>query len=335
VLYELRDVRKTFERRAVLDLEALSLEKGKILGLLGPNGAGKTTLLEIMAFLSSPTSGEIWFNQQKVDFTGGKLIDLRRKVVLVQQDPILFSTSVSKNVDFPLRIRKTPEAKREGLVGELLDLVGMRAFVNARAHKLSSGETQRVAIARALACFPEVILLDEPTANVDVENQIAIERIIREINRTRGISVILTTHNMSQASRLADEIIFLYEGKVARSIYENIFSGRIQTDHSGRQLCIAQNGLRLHVQSAKSGPVRISIDPSGVKISQKGTHFPVNNTFQGKLIQLTHDQSRVRALVDVGIPLSVLIPKDVFSTLHLGLGEQVWLNCPAESIQVF
>lgn len=335
MLYEIKDLTKTFEGRTVLDLKRLSLKKGKILGLLGPNGAGKTTLLEIMAFLSSPTSGEIWFNQEQVDFTGGKLIDLRRKVVLVQQDSILFSTSVSRNVDFPLRIRKTPQIKRETIVGELLDLVGMRAFVNARAHKLSSGETQRVAIARALACFPEVILLDEPTANVDVENQIAIERIIQEINRTRGISVILTTHNMSQASRLADAIIFLYEGKVAQSIYENIFSGRIETDEGGRNLCIAQNALRLHVRSAKSGPVRISIDPSALKISQNRAHFPVDNTLQGRLIQLTHDQSQVRALVDVGIPLSVLIPRDMFGSLHLGLGEKVWLNCPEEGIEIF
>jgi tungstate transport system ATP-binding protein len=335
VLYELRNLRKAFDERTVLDLEKLSLEKGKILGLLGPNGAGKTTLLEIMAFLSSPTSGEMWFNQQKVDFTGGKLIHLRRKVVLVQQDPILFSASVSKNVDFPLRIRKTPKAKRERIVGELLDLVGMQAFMNARAHKLSSGETQRVAIARALACFPEVILLDEPTANVDVENQITIERIIQEINWAKGISVIFTTHNMIQASRLAGETVFLYEGKVARSIYENIFSGQIETDESGCKHCIAQNGLMFRVDSEKSGPVRMSIHPSDVKISQNGNLFSPDNTFKGRLIQLTDEQNRVRALVDVGIPLSVLIPKELFSSLHLGLGEHVWLNCPTESIEIF
>jgi tungstate transport system ATP-binding protein len=335
VVYDLRNLRKVFEQRTVLNLERLEVKKGKILGLLGPNGAGKTTLLEIMAFLSSPTSGEVWFNQQEVDFTGGKLKDLRRRVVLVQQDSILFSTSVSNNVDFPLRIRKAPKAKREQIVGELLDMVGMRDFGHAPAHKLSSGETQRVAIARALACFPEVILLDEPTASVDVENQIAIERIIREINRTKSISVIFTTHNMIQASRLADETVFLYEGKVARSIYENIFSGRIQTDESGRQLCVAQNGLRLHVQHDKSGPVRISIDPGAVKISRNGNEFSGDNTFKGRLIQLTDEQGRVRALVDIGIPLSVLIPKEVFRGLYLGIGDDVWLNCPAKSIEIF
>jgi tungstate transport system ATP-binding protein len=335
VLYELIKLRKTFERRTVLDLEKLSFEKGKILGLLGPNGAGKTTLLEIMAFLSGPTSGEMRFNGKKVDFTSGKLIDLRRSVVLVHQDAILFSTSVSKNVDLPLRIRKASKAKREKVVEELLDLVGMRAFRHSKAHKLSSGETQRVAIARALACSPEVVLLDEPTANVDVENQIAIERIIQEINRTKGISVIFTTHNMIQASRLADETVFLYDGRVAQAIYENIFSGHIQADKSGRQLCAVQNGLSLHVQTDKSGPVRITIDPSVVKISQNGNLFPAENTFEGKLIQLTHEQNRVRALVDVGVPLSVLIHREVFSSLQLGVGDDVWLNCPGESIEIF
>ena len=217
MLFELNNLKKTYDGRTVLDLERLSLDREKIISLLGPNGAGKTTLLEIMAFLSRPSSGEVWFNQEKVDFTTSKLIHLRRKVVLVEQQSILFTTRVWKNVAFPLRIRGTSKARRDQIVEELLDLVGMGAFRHAKAHKLSGGETQRVAIARALACSPEVILLDEPTANVDVENQIAIERIIQEINQTKGISVIFTTHNMIQASRLADETVFLYEGKVARS----------------------------------------------------------------------------------------------------------------------
>jgi tungstate transport system ATP-binding protein len=335
MLFELRDLKKTYDGRTVLDLERLSLARGKIISLLGPNGAGKTTLLEIMALLSSPSSGEVWFDQEKVDFTAGKLIHLRRKVVLVEQQSILFTTKVWKNVAFPLRIRGTPKARRERIVEELLDLVGMGAFRHAKAHKLSGGETQRVAIARALACSPEVILLDEPTANVDVENQIAIERIIQEINQTKGISVIFTTHNMIQASRLADETVFLYEGKMARSIYENIFSGHMETDRTGSKHCVLQCGLRLGVGSEKSGPVRISIDPSAVKISQSRSNASMENTFQGKLIQLTDEQSRVRVVVDVGIPLSVMISKEVFGSLGLAMGQDVWLTCPQASIQVF
>ena len=99
--------------------------------------------------------------------------------MLVQQHCILFTATVWKNVEFPLTIRRIDKARRERIVEELLDLVGMAAFRHSKAHRLSGGETQRVAIAQALACFPEVILLDEPTANVDVENQITIERIVR------------------------------------------------------------------------------------------------------------------------------------------------------------
>lgn len=335
MLYELRNLKKIYDGRTVLDLKELSLEKGRVLGLLGPNGAGKTTLLEILAFLLAPSAGEVWFEKERVDFIAGSLIDLRRRVVLVQQQPILFTSTVSKNVEFPLKIRNVSKERRDRIVEEVLELVGMGTFRYARAYKLSGGETQRVAIARALASFPEVILLDEPTANVDVENQVTIERIIQEINRSKGISVVFTTHNMVQASRLADETIFLFEGKVARSIYENIFSGRIETDAEGHKYCVLQNGLRLRVDSEKSGTNRISIDPGAVKISHRESDISEENTFKGRLIQLTDEQGRVRALVDVGIPLSVLIPKEMFRRKQLAMGEEIWLTCPVESIEVF
>jgi tungstate transport system ATP-binding protein len=335
VLYELKNLKKTYDQRTVLDLDRLCMERDKILALLGPNGAGKTTLLEILAFLARPNAGDIWFDSEKVNFTLGSLMTLRKKVVLVQQQPVLFSTTVFKNVEFPLKIRNTPKAKRDRIIGELLALVGMEMFSHAIAHKLSGGETQRVAIARALACSPEVILMDEPTASVDVENQITIERIIREINREKRISVIFTTHNLIQGSRLADETVFLYEGRVAQSIYENIFSGRIEDGGKRGNYCVIQNGLKLRVPPLKLGPIRVSIDPSALRVSQGRGDPSQDNTFKGTLTQLSIEKGRVRALVDVGIPLSVLIPKETFKDLHLGVGETVWLTCPAESIEVF
>ena len=335
MLYELKNLKKIYDQRTVLDLERLCLERNRVIALLGPNGAGKTTLLEILAFLARPNSGDIWFDSEKVNFIRGKLMDLRKKVVLVQQQPLLFSTSVSKNVEFPLKIRNIPKVERKRAVSELLELVGMGMFRDAIAYKLSGGESQRVAIARALACSPEVILLDEPTASVDVENQITIERIIQEINRTKGISVIFTTHNMIQSSKLADEVVFLYEGKAAQYIYENIFSGYIEVDPKGYKYCVLNSGLKLRVSSQKSGSIRISIDPRAVKLNQKGSSPSMYNSFKGTLIQLADEQTRVRALVDMGIPMSVLIPKEVFKSLHLDLGEEVWLNCPNESIDVF
>ncbi|MDB9822991.1 ATP-binding cassette domain-containing protein [Deltaproteobacteria bacterium] len=335
MLYEIKRLIKSYGGRAVLDLRDLLMEKGKVIGLLGPNGAGKTTLLEILAFILNPTSGEIFYKNKKVDFNSSMLINLRQKVVLVQQQPILFTTTVFSNVELPLKIRKMEKRKRARIVEELLCIVGMESFRNINAHRLSGGETQRIAIAQAIACSPEVILLDEPTASVDVENRITIERIMREINREKDISVIFTTHDMIQASRLADEIVFLFDGKRAQSIHENIFSGHIKKDEKGQEYCVLQDGLRFNIKAEKSGPVRISINPGAIIITRdSNNNISKENIFKGKLIQLTDEKSRVRALVDIGIPLSVLIPKELIRELDLGLGEDVWITCLPESFEI-
>jgi len=334
MLYQLNNLTKTYNGNTVLDLKHLSLQKGKVIGLLGPNGSGKTTLLEILAFLLPPTSGEIWFKQEKVNANIGRLMKLRRKVVLVQQHPILFTTTVYKNIDFPLKIRNTPMAKRVEMVNELLELVGMVSFTDADAHTLSGGQTQRAAIARALACSPEVIFLDEPMSSVDVENQIAIERIIREINHIKGISVVFTTHDMVQTSRLADETVFLFEGRVAESIYENIFSAHMETDKDGHMYCVLPNGFKLKTRSEKTGRIRISISPRKVIINRNPFSAEAN-TRQGKIIQLNQEHHNVRVLVDAGIPVNVLIPIELFHTRRMGIGEDVWITCPEESIDIF
>jgi len=335
MLYEIEKLKMTYGKRDVLDLDHLAFKQEKIIGLLGPNGAGKTTLLEILAFILTPSTGLVRYEKKSVDYRSPGLVKLRQEVVLVQQKLNLCSTSVSKNVGFPLKIRKIPKEKRGEIVEELLGLVGMEEFRDSQANRLSGGETQRVAIAQALACSPEVILMDEPTASVDVENQITIERIIREINRERKISVIFTTHDMTQASRVADEIVFMFEGKVGGSIYENIFSGQIETDTDGRNYCTIQNGFRLRVKTEKTGTVRLSIDPGGMEIGRELNGSLKENCFKGRLVQLTDEKDRVRAMVDVGIPLSILVSKDHFNALHIGIGEELWLTCPAEGLEVF
>jgi tungstate transport system ATP-binding protein len=334
MLYELNNLKKIYGKRTVIDLPHLSVEEGRIVGLLGPNGAGKTTLLEIFAFLSGPTTGEVWFQGKKVDHENNRLRALRRRVVIVQQHPIMFTVTVEKNLGFPLNIRKVPKLRQEEMIDELLDLVGMREFKHARAHNLSGGETQRIAIARALACSPEVILFDEPTASVDVENQIAIERIVQEIKQEKGISVIFTTHDMNQAARLADEIVFLFEGRLAQSTYENIFSGQIFPGENGEPYCLVQNKLKLSINKGKMGPVRVAINPSVIQVSEAADDPPPANSFKGRLVQLSDEKSKVRALVDIGLPLCVLITKEDLAAMSLGVGSGIWLTCPPDSIEI-
>ena len=215
MIYHISQLIKTYGTRTVLDIPWLKIEQGWIYALLGANGAGKTTLLNILGFLEIPTNGNIIFGAKKVRFTESSLHPLRKRVVIVDQHPILFTTTVYKNLEFGLKIRKIPKKERESIVQESLELVGMRHLVAAPAHRLSGGETQRVAIARALAVTPEVLLCDEPTSSVDAENQVAIINILKQINELKKITILFTTHDRLQVSSLAHHTLVLKDGRLA------------------------------------------------------------------------------------------------------------------------
>ncbi|MDA3831949.1 MAG: ABC transporter ATP-binding protein [Spirochaetales bacterium] len=166
--YSLNHLTKAYNGRPILDIDHLELEAGQIYGLLGPNGAGKTTLLNILGFLDQPTSGRVDFLGKAVRFQETAMQPLRKEVVVVDQYPVLFTTSVYSNLEFGLKLRKVAKVQREKIIDEVLDLVDMTSYKHVPAHTLSGGETQRIALARALALSPKVFLCDEPTASVDV-----------------------------------------------------------------------------------------------------------------------------------------------------------------------
>ncbi|MEA1899760.1 MAG: ATP-binding cassette domain-containing protein [Thermodesulfobacteriota bacterium] len=221
MLYVLSKITRKYGSRTVLDIPLMEIEKGKIYALLGPNGAGKTTLLNILGFLEVPTTGDILYRSKTVNFSESSLQNLRREVVMIDQHPILFTGTVYKNVEFGLKIRRISQKKRGIIIEETLDLVGMSAFVQAQAHRLSGGETQRVALARALAVSPEVLLCDEPTSNLDVENQTAIINTLKQINEQRKTTIMFTTHYMYQVSSLAHHTFFLDHGKLTATQAES------------------------------------------------------------------------------------------------------------------
>ena len=149
-LYTLLDVVQRYGHRTVLDIPSLTFAEKRIYALQGPNGAGKTTLLNILGFLEQPTSGEIAFRGRSVQFNAAALQELRRDVVLVDQHPILFSTTVYKNLEFGLKVRNISAAERRRIIEEALEQVGMADFMHTAATGLSGGETQRVALALSL-----------------------------------------------------------------------------------------------------------------------------------------------------------------------------------------
>jgi tungstate transport system ATP-binding protein len=210
-IYDLRGVTKTYNGRTVLEVDQLSIRRGEIFALVGPSGAGKSTLLRMLNFLEPPTQGKINFHQVDYSATKEMSLELRRKVTMVFQRPMLLNRGVYANVSFGLELRGIHHNREH--VQTALDEVGLSHLADQKARTLSGGEAQRVALARAIVMEPEVLLLDEPTANLDPYNVGLIENIITRLNQTRHTTLVLVTHNVFQAKRLAHRVAFLLDGK--------------------------------------------------------------------------------------------------------------------------
>ena len=212
-LYTLNQIKRVFGQREVLSIDHLELEPGLIYGLLGPNGSGKTTLMKILAFLDEPSSGTLFF--QGRDITGDDRQRLRSQVVWSPQFPVMFTGSLRYNVEFPMKLKGFDSASRRRRSDELLDQVGLSDLAEAPAHRLSGGEAQRASLARALATEAKVLLLDEPTANVDAASRQGLVTLIEDLWRERDLSIIITTHDHSLEAELCRRRIHLHDGKLS------------------------------------------------------------------------------------------------------------------------
>ena len=190
--------------RVIIDRVSLEIGAGPSTIILGANGAGKSVLLRLVHGLLAPSSG-------RIRWQGG---NARRRQAMVFQRPVMLRRSALANVTFALKCAGVRAGEREKLALEALEEVGLREVRDRPARVLSGGEQQRLALARAWALHPEVLLLDEPTANLDPGATREIETVIRAFDAA-GTKIIMSTHNLGQARRLGDEVIYLHNGKVA------------------------------------------------------------------------------------------------------------------------
>jgi tungstate transport system ATP-binding protein len=209
-VYQLRNLTKVYDGRQVLSIDHLDICRGEVLGIIGPSGAGKSTLLRLLDFLELPTTGSLVFGSHHINGAIPPL-EVRRRVTTVFQRPVLLNRSVAANVAYALHIRG--KNRVDALVRSAINQVGLADLAAAPARTLSGGEAQRVALARALVIEPDVLLLDEPTANLDPANVKLIEDIISQTNRA-GTTVVLVTHNVFQARRLANRVAFLLQSEL-------------------------------------------------------------------------------------------------------------------------
>ncbi|WP_336488529.1 methionine ABC transporter ATP-binding protein [Methylobacterium nigriterrae] len=202
-----------------LDRVDLEIPAGTIFGVIGRSGAGKSSLLRTVNRLEEPTSGQVLVDGEPIaalDTAG--LVALRRRIGMIfQQFNLLSAKTVRQNVALPLVVAGVPSAEIGSRVDEVLRLVGLENKAESYPSRLSGGQKQRVGIARALVSHPEILLCDEATSALDPETTLSILRLLRDINRRLGITIILITHEMSVIREVCSDVVVLEQGRIAET----------------------------------------------------------------------------------------------------------------------
>jgi molybdopterin-binding protein len=350
VTAELKNVTKVYGSKTVVEAANLQIHQGEILALLGPNGSGKTTLLKILAFIENPTSGQVTFQGEAVNFKNTE--KKRMQSTLVFQKTTLFNMSVHNNIDYGLKIRKIPKKVRDEEVRNALKLVKLEGFEKRPAGKLSGGEQQRVAIARALVLKTTLLLLDEPTANLDPKNAAMLEEVIATVNREMKTTIVMATHNMFQAKTLPHRIALMSHGRIAEvgtpteifsrlsknlasfAAVDNSFTGTAKLTPEGTTIVDIGNGVQIEATIQRQGDASIFVNPQDIILSKSTVVSSARNVFKGRIIEIVDLGSLVRLKVDVGKPFTVQITKRSFSDMALNLNVEVFIAFKASGVQV-
>jgi tungstate transport system ATP-binding protein len=290
----------------------------------------------LLAFLLRPTKG-------RVDYFGGdpwagegRALAARREAVLVTHHPYLFKGTVLDNLDFGLKVRGLPEAERRERARRALAMVELAGWESRPAAGLSAGQAQRVALARAIALRPRALLLDEPTANIEAGLALRIEALVREISRETGATIVFSSHNFSQASRLGDGIVHLSEGRQVRFSHENCFSGTASSD--GRLSWIEPRpGRRIVFPGLVRGRVTCVIDPAAIELSSPagGRAAEGPNLFLGRVTRLETTEADL-ALVRVGGDLTfrVKLPLREVESRGISLSRPVLIKFEPSAVEI-
>ena len=347
---ELKNITKSYANKIVVDAVNLQIHEGEILALLGPNGSGKSTILKILAFIENPTSGEVIFQGKKINQKNTE--KERMQSTLVFQKTTVFSTSVYNNISYGLKIRKVPQATRDKEIKKALKLVKLEGFEKRNARKLSGGEQQRVAIARALVLNTKLLLLDEPTVNLDPKNAGILEEVIQKVNQENKITIVMATHNMFQAKTTPHRIVLIDEGKISEvgtpaevfsklsknlasfAAVDNTFAGDAKITTEGTTIVDLGNGVQIEVADQKEGKVLIFVNPQDIILCEHDFKSSARNVLKGKITEIIDSDSLVKLRVDVGRIFLVQITKRSFNEIALNIGADVCIVFKASSVQI-
>ncbi|MDK2916613.1 MAG: tungstate transport system ATP-binding protein [Euryarchaeota archaeon] len=351
---EAHGIRKVYGTLEVLHDVDLSVSEGEILALIGPSGSGKSTLLRLLDLIEPASGGELSVFGIDTVAERGRWLDLRRRMGMLFQRPIVFNSSVYDNVAMGLRYRRAPSGDIDRKVKEALEAVGLSRYIKSRATDLSGGEQQRVALSRVLVTEPEILFLDEPTANLDPGSTATIERIVTGLNRETGMTVIISTHDLAQGQRLAHRVGVMIEGTIAQTgpsheIFrepkdrriarfvgvQNIIPGRVVAQREGFTVVEAKGKEILSATPPPSDEVEMIVRGEDISLHRrKPGHDEAENVFPATVTAIDPTAPFVNVTIHCGCDIVALVTARRAEALDLREGMEVWVSLQAKAVHL-
>jgi molybdopterin-binding protein len=339
----------------VVDVRAIDVYSGEVLAVLGPNGAGKSTLMRLLAALESPDSGRLLYKGREA---GKDDSELRRAAVAVLQRPYLWRGTVSQNVEYGLKVRRVPVSERRTRTHSALETLGIAHLAEAPVDSLSGGEAQRAALARAIAVEPEILFLDEPTADLDVTVRRRLLEDLERVVRHAAPAIVLITHDPGEAFAFADRVAVVEDGRIIQTgtpadIFEApatefvasftgaefMLDGEVAGVEEGTLIVRLDSGQLLEVagECQAGQTVRVAYRPEDVIIAPPSSPATsARNRFDGVVARLHPQGGLVRLRVEIdGLSLEVVITRQSLENFQLEVGTRVSAQIKATAFHVF
>jgi tungstate transport system ATP-binding protein len=354
MLLEVKGLHHSYGKAEILKNIDLDVERGEVFVTIGPSGSGKTTLLRLVGLLEKPTAGHIYFDGHLVNNSEGQRLEIRRRLAMVSQKPAVFNTSVFDNVAYGLKIRKENGASLRHKVMNALETVGLSGYERRDARTLSGGETQRVALARAMAIEPELLLLDEPTANLDPVSASHIEKLVTDVIKKSDMTVLMSTHDMFQGQRLAHRMGVLIGGEILqtgdpREIFslpqsrkiaefvgvENMLGGAIASNTEGIVDIKIDGAVVEAISNLGVGEqVYACVRPEEITLARTKESTSARNTFNGEITRIVLFGPLARVELNCGFTLIALITKRSAEEMNLQTGDRIYASFKATGVHV-
>jgi len=353
-LLEIVNLCQRYGEQDILKNINLKVDKGEVFALIGPTGAGKTTILRLLNLLDLPASGRIYFDGTDTNQSARLRLEMRRRMAFVFQKPVVFDMSVYDNIACGLKWRRMVKSHISQKVDSILEMVALSDYKDRKARTLSGGEAQRVAIASAIVSGPELLLLDEPSANLDPVSAARIETLITDIIHQYSTTIIIATHDMPQGQRLADRVGVLSNGEILQTgdwgeVFnspqnrevadfvgvENIIDGVIASSQDKViAISVGDNVIEAISGYPEGTEISACIRPEDIMLARSEISSSARNSFIGEITRIVEHGPLTRVEIDCGFPLVALITKRSAGELGLEKGKQVYATFKATGVHV-